>query len=313
MSFTPKIVEEIIRSHRPKATSITIQPTISGKFNQSYYVQADEEALILRIAPPRQEEFLFYERSMMRQEPQIHALVRAETAVPVPRVLLFDETHTLIDRDYMLMERLPGRPLNDIPANMNHVLPQIGRMLAQVHKLHATRFGYLGPHKPMTPQTTWVDAFAIMWHKLIADIQRVGQYSTREAYQFRKLLDKHLRLFDRPIYPCLLHMDIWAQNILIDDNETITGIIDWDRALWGDPEIEFAVLDYCGISQPAFWQGYGQERDNSPEANIRQIFYLLYELQKYIVIEAGRRHNSAKAQQYKEQVQRTIAEALPAG
>lgn len=48
----------------------------------------------------------------------------------------------------------------------------------------------------------------------------------------------------------------------------------------GGPEIEFAVLDYRGISEPPFWRGYGLERDASPAAQTRRMFYLLYELQK---------------------------------
>ena len=96
-------------------------------------------------------------------------------------------------------------------------------------------------------------------------------------------------------------MDIWHQNILVDDAGRVTGIVDWDRGLWGDPEIEFAVLDYCGISEPAFWEGYGKKRDESPEAMVRQRFYLLYELQKYIVIRAGRNRDYAGAQRYKRQ------------
>jgi len=53
----------------------------------------------------------------------------------------------------------------------------------------------------------------------------------------------------------LLHLDAWAQNILVDEAGNVTGLVDLDRALWGDPGIEFAVLDYCGISEPVFWRG----------------------------------------------------------
>jgi aminoglycoside phosphotransferase (APT) family kinase protein len=79
----------------------------------------------------------------------------------------------------------------------------------------------------------------------------------------RRLLDRHIDVFDRPVPASLLHMDVWAENILADERGRLRGLIDWDRALWGDPEIEFAVLDYCGISEPAFWEGYGVERDTS--------------------------------------------------
>ena len=85
-----------------------------------------------------------------------------------------------------------------------------------------------------------------------------------------------------------LHMDIWHQNIMVDGRGEITGIVDWDRALWGDPEIEFAVLDYCGISEPPFWEGYRQARPTGRSAEIRRLLYLLYEMQKYIVIRKGR-------------------------
>ena len=73
----------------------------------------------------------------------------------------------------------------------------------------------------------------------------------------RRLLDRHAEVFDRPVPASLLHMDVWAENILADERGRLTGLIDWDRACWGDPEIEFAVLDYCGISEPPFWEGYG--------------------------------------------------------
>ena len=87
----------------------------------------------------------------------------------------------------------------------------------------------------------------------------------------------------------------------MDTQGRVTGLVDLDRALWGDPEIEFAVLDYCGISEPAFWRGYGRERDTSFSAQIRARFYLLYEVQKYIPIRIWRRNNPAQALQYKRQ------------
>jgi len=68
-------------------------------------------------------------------------------------------------------------------------------------------------------------------------------------------------------------MDVWAQNILADDAGHLTGLLDWNRALRGDPEVEFAVLDYCGISEPAFWDGYGACRDQPKDAEVRRVFY----------------------------------------
>ncbi|MCP5096749.1 MAG: aminoglycoside phosphotransferase family protein [Chloroflexi bacterium] len=309
MTFTIETLHQIIHHHRPNLTDNPhITPITTGKFNTSYLIQTDEEDMVLRIAPPRNAMFVFYERNMMRQEPQLHTLLRAETDVPVARILAFDDSLTLIDRDYVLMERLPGRPLTEMGhVNYSEVMVQIGTHLAQVHKLQSIQHGYLGAHRPMAPQPRWQDAFAIMWHKMIHDIAQIGYYDEAESSKMQQLLDKHLHLFDKAGRASLLHMDIWHQNILVDDDGLVTGIVDWDRALWGDPEIEFAVLDYCGISEPPFWEGYGRPRNTSPEAKTRQVFYLLYELQKYIVIRYGRSHDPQSAHQYKQQVAQIIA------
>jgi fructosamine-3-kinase len=105
-------------------------------------------------------------------------------------------------------------------------------------------------------------------------------------------------------------MDVWSQNILIDDEGNVTGLVDFDRALWGDVEIEFAVLDYCGISHPPFWEGYGLVRDQSPPAMIRRQFYLLYEIQKYMPIQVWRRNDPVGAERYKQQSFQLVAQLI---
>ena len=305
-------VEACVRRHLPGADGpVTFEPIRTGKFNTSFFVRAGGEDLVLRIAPPADSVFCFYERDMMRQEPGIHALLREKTAVPVARILAFDESHNVIDRDFLLMERLPGTALSDGPrCDANRVLGQVGECLAQVHAITAERYGYLGEHRPMEPQETWAEAFRVMWGNLLGDIAATGHYDAAEAKRLVGLLDERLALFERPVPASLLHMDIWSQNLLVGSDGRLTGIVDWDRALWGDPEIEFAVLDYCGISRPAFWRGYGRERDTSPEAQVRGVFYFLYELQKYIVIRHGRSRDPAAARGYKQEVMSIVARAF---
>ena len=311
-SFSSRDLESIIRHHRGDVSGeISFRRIVTGKFNTSYFVRAGDEQLVLRIAPPRDSVFVFYERDMMRQEPDIHKLLLSETTVPVPRIFTYDDSHTLIDRDFLIMERLPGIPLTEARGVSNKpVFRQMGEYLAQVHRLTAEQYGYLGAHQPMEPQSTWVEAFEIMWNRMVDDIVAVGHYDEEESSRMRALLDQYIAIFDRPITASLLHMDVWHQNILVDSRGNVTGLVDWDRALWGDPEIEFAVLDYCGISEPAFWEGYGQKRDASSPARIRQVFYLLYEVQKYIVIRHGRGRDPVTAKQYKRQVMETANKYL---
>jgi aminoglycoside phosphotransferase (APT) family kinase protein len=276
----------------------------TGKFNTTYFIEGDAVPLVLRIAPPDdRDRVLFSEHRMMRQELALHALLRERTDVPLPEILAHDFSGRDIDRDYLLMERLPGSPISGLATltrrTFGDILHEVGRCLRQVHGLTGDRYGYVGEHRPMEPQTDWPGAFAVMWHKLLDDIERCDGYNPVEATRLRRLLDRHIRVFDRSVPAALLHMDIWAENLLADERGQLTGLIDWDRALWGDPEIEFAILDYGGIAEPAFWEGYGAERDRAPEAEVRRVFSLLSEVQKDLVSRRVRGNEPSRAEAYR--------------
>jgi len=312
-SVLAEVVGELLGAG-PAGLSFQAIPT--GKFNTSFYVEGAGRPLVLRIAPPDDpSRVLFYEHRMMRQEPALHELLRARTAIPVPNILAHRRQEPRLGRDLLLMERLDGAPISDhpglTPRAFENVLREVGVCLRAAHRITGDRYGYLGEHRPMPPQTDWPSAFHIMWNKLLDDIERCSGYSAEEAQGMRRLLDRHARVFDRPVPAALLHMDVWAQNIMASPRGELTGLVDWDRAVWGDPEIEFAVLDYCGISEPAFWEGYGTPRDTSPEAEIRRLFYLLYELQKYIFIRRVRGRSPSSADRYRQESLRLARQLEP--
>jgi fructosamine-3-kinase len=293
------------------ADQMRLTPIRTGKHNTSYWVDCAAGRFVLRIAPADDVGLLFYERQMMRQEAALHRLIRRHTSIPVAEIVIADFSRTDIDRDYVLLRALPGLPLSEArdlsSAGVDRTLRQVGAHLRQLHTLTAQAclgvdaYGYLGDHQPIHPQPTWFAAFRIMWGRLLDNIEACGAYTPAEAQALRGLLDRYSEHFGHPVMPSLLHMDIWGQNILVDADGAVTGLVDFDRALWGDIEIEFAVLDYCQISTPSFWEGYGMPRDESRSAQIRRVFYLLYELQKYMPIQLWRRNDPAGAARYKQQ------------
>lgn len=320
-TFAPDMLTKLVSQHMAVADgSLQFTRVTTGKHNTSYWVESDLGRFILRIAPPDDIGLLFYERLMMRQEPKIHQLLRKHTSVPIADIVAFDFDRNLIDRDYVLMEVLPGQPLSEIThfsqTDYDRVLEQVGGYLQQIHRLTAdmhmgsSGYGYLGAHHVMVPQPIWAEAFSVMWNGLLDDVVACGGYDTTVANALRDLLVHHQSCFERVVEPRLLHMDVWGQNILVDATGNVTGLVDFDRALWGDVEIEFAVLDYCGISEPSFWHGYGSPRDESPSAMIRRQFYLLYEILKYIPISIWRRQDRARADSYKQYAMRLVQPLL---
>jgi len=285
----------------------------TGHFNESYLVKTEEEReVVVRIAPPDDAGFVFYERGMMAQEPEIHALVRSHTSLPVPEVLAYDDSRQRIDRAFMVLERMPGKPLMQRrlpPERSEAVMYALGTYLRELHEnCVGEAYGYVGRHRPMSPAEDWTSAFCEMWDRLVTDLEECGVYRPEDAQLARRTLTRNLPAFVRREPARLLHMDIWGQNVLVNPEGEITGILDWDRALWGDPEIEFAVLEYCGLDVQAFWDGYGLAPPANENAQIRRSLYHLYEIQKYPVIWLKRQGGGDHLWAYREYALRTLSD-----
>ena len=114
------------------------------------------------------------------------------------------------------------------------------------------------------------------------------------------LLEDYVDVFESCQTSRLCHGDLWVTNLLVEPDGEVTGVIDFDRACWGDIEWDIAIAEYCGVTRPAFWKGYGRPvNTNARDAEIRRLFYLLYEHQKYIVISmSSRRNDPNRARRY---------------
>jgi len=270
----------------------------AGRFSETFEVCSEETGkYVLRIAPPDSVLQLFYEYRMMRQEPAIHQRLLEETSVPVPEIVATDFTRGILDRDFLIMRRLSGLPLSEARLSRTdyaNTLRQWGRCVAEIHTLRdpENRFGYLGEHECMTPRSSWRLAFLEMYRKELEDICGCGVYSQTMMDDSMALLEKHAASFDSCKTSRLCHGDLWVTNLLVDRSGVVQGVIDFDRACWGDREWDLAIAEYCGITRPEFWEGYQSRVDtNSPDAAIRRLFYLLYEHQKYVVISMSTRRN----------------------
>jgi len=278
----------------------------AGKFSQTFAVSSEDgKQFVLRIAPPDSVLQLFYEYRMMRQEPGIHTCLLKETRVPVPLILAYDFSRRLIARDFLIMPRLAGNPLNTVTLNSigsDRAFREWGQYVAQIHKITDpdNRFGYLGEHKCMEPQTSWRKAFQVMYQKELDDICSCGVYSQTQADDALALLEEHLEAFEPCQISTLCHGDLWITNLLVQPDGEVTGVIDFDRACWGDIEWDMAIAEYCGITRPPFWEGYGRVvNTHSGDAAVRRLFYLLYEHQKYIIISmSSRRNDPGRARRY---------------
>lgn len=296
-------IEQIFKKFGPELQIRSIQKFGGGGlYNHLRLVQIEKnggsknpDQFVLRIAPTDNLPKLFYEHQMMHSEPLIHALVRSHTGVPVPEIYHYDFDRGIIDSDYLIMEYLPG-----MPGRFSH--QELGRYVRQLHRITGKQFGY--PKRDLPILGTWRETFLDYARRILTNCLDVGAVDQNEFRWFLGKYKKHQDALREPEH-ALLHLDLWSNNILTRGG-AITGIMDFDRGMFGDPELEFAVPDTYGYSTEAFFQGYRKERPWDEPAQVRQRLYYVYEIIKYAFIRLARGGMLGVARSFVEESRRML-------
>ena len=248
-----------------------------GWFNAAYNVRlADDREVILKIAPPQEAEVLTYEKNIMVTEVSAMRLVRANPAIPVPEIYYYDQTRDLCDSDYFFMEKLAGDNLTHVktslsPETQTEIELQIGAIVHEINGFTGTYFGYEGNHD--LRGESWKDAFIKILDSVLDDGRRKNVDYGFAYDDIRAAVLKHAPSLEAVTTPCLVHWDAWDSNFFVKDGK-VTGIIDFERALWADPlmEAQFRQLFDDGISNSM--RGYGKTAFTREEQQRCQLYNL---------------------------------------
>jgi aminoglycoside phosphotransferase (APT) family kinase protein len=232
-----------------------------GTFNSVYRVAlTDGSRLILKAAPPPEMPLLRHEHGLLRSETLLYTLAAGRRIAGVPTVV-----HD--GGDFFLMTELPGQPWPVVEDRLSDSQRQrlrgdVGRLVAGLHTITGTSFGY--PSRALGPlAATWRAAFGGMLDAALADAESFGATLPHPLGTIRNLTAAHADALDEVTTPVMVHFDLWDGNILVDSSSgtpRIGGLIDAERAFWGDPLADFvslALLSDIGRDR-AFLDGYRQ-------------------------------------------------------
>ena len=270
-----------------------------GFFNAAARLELDDGlCCVLKAAPHPRAHILHYERDILRAEVEALRLVRAQTHVPVPQVLAYDSSHRLLESEYFLMEFLPGVPFHklrpDCPQEVQEAVErQMGRMAYEIGSLHNPVFGYYA--QPAAPGVSWRTCFGSMLRGVLKDGEYAGVDLPLPYPELYRRLEAQFDVLESVTTPQLVHWDLWDGNVFVDPaTHAITGLIDFERALWGDPLCE--AIFRIPNPQGAYAQGYGEALLDAPGARMRRQLYNIY-LYLIMIIECTYRHYATDAQE----------------
>ncbi|MFG2227779.1 phosphotransferase family protein [Streptomyces sp. NPDC048644] len=234
-----------------------------------------DRSVILRVAPEEARQFRS-ERHLMRNEYASQPWL-VVIAPLMPRVLVADWSHQVIGRDWMIQTHLDGVPapeqLGTYPRTAwPAFFRQMGTVARSVHDMRGPHFGPVGS----PGHGTWSEAVITSLEEIAADLDGAGL----DAADVRKVaaVAAHERaVLNEVTEPRLLTGDLWTVNVMLDaeaEEPTITGVLDMDRAWWGDPAADWTIRMALAKQDErvAFWETYGK-RDRSPAVVWRSLVY----------------------------------------
>ncbi|WP_206791186.1 phosphotransferase family protein [Amycolatopsis sp. MtRt-6] len=240
------------------AAVVTAEDLGGGTYNRAVRVRlADGRRLVLKIAPSGPG--LTYEHDLLATEAEYYRLASG----PLPSVVGAGP-------GFLLMTEVPGEPWNRTPGTGPHLRAELGAIVAGLHETTGTGFGYL--QDPLHP--TWFSAFSAMVDAILADAVRYRVRLPRPAAEIAHLVRRHEPLLELVKTPVLVHFDLWDGNILLDGGR-VSGIIDAERAFWGDPVAEFVSLTLFHDLDAPLLEGYGTGGFDAP-ARRRLTLYRVY-------------------------------------
>lgn len=263
-----------------------------GWFNAAYVLTfATGRRVVLKVAPPPDVEVLTYEHDILHAEVDALRLVRVHTTAPVPDVLWFDDSRTRIASPLFLMPFVPGVSLDKVRPILSdddqaRIDAELGRHLRAINDIHGSAFGLLAPSA--TRHQTWHDAFTELWTAVLADGARKSVALPVTYEQLRAAFTSGMPACDEVAEPRLVYWDLWDGNVLVDpDTGTLHGMLDLERALWGDPLMEGQFSPH--ERRPALLAAYGPNDLDTPGGRVRRALYTLY-LHLVMGVEGAYRH-----------------------
>jgi|SRR5581483_4257700 len=222
----------------------------------------------------------------MQKEANVLPLVHDRLSVAVPRILRADDSKRLLGLSFVLMTKLEGSILGGLAQTLSSqqlasAYVRIGQVLREFHRIPMDAFGYIGPTGVWTEHGTNRAYLSFQFERKLKEFanrggapgvaQRVAECAAKRAY-----------LLDECAHPVLCHNDLHAGNVLAeiaDGAVRLTGVLDFEGALAGDPLMDVAKALYYldDEARAALFEGYGDmgQRHWSEALDLYHLYFVL--------------------------------------
>lgn len=255
---TEETITKMVEKHFTPLKMAYFHELTEGYFNMAYEIRlSNGKQLILKIAPSPQTRVMTYEKNIMFSEVEAMRMAARTGGIPVPEILGYDDSRTICDSPYFFMEKLEGTSLHSVkaglpPEQVESIYMETGRINRKINDIPCPAFGYPGQREFQGKD--WFSVFCRMMAAGVKDAEQGKVDLKIPVDELWRCLERDRSIFEEVDQPKLVHWDCWDGNIFVRSGR-VTGIIDWERSIWGDPLMEVGFRTYS--DNTCFQRGYG--------------------------------------------------------
>lgn len=310
--FKLRVLELCQKVLAPSAHAVSVERLRGGGFNRivGILIRSDEGAAsnqyVLRV--PR------FEAAQLDRDLAPLRLLRQESKIRIPDVIAFDTTvGNVLQSPYMIQTRIPGAPLLPVYPDLPHemrcaIAKELGAAFSQMNSIRSTVAGTLTlspshesfvikpfhgvdsdlgtPYRNGSATEATLDMLHATLRRKRERFLVVGQEDSVRVSFYDAFIIMAIEMADLGVldenYFCLCHLDLEPRNVLVcrpspTHPEAITGILDWDSALFAPP--------FMSCSPPMWLWAWNDEDDEDerlanetpPNAQLRELKQLFEE------------------------------------
>ncbi|GHJ38649.1 phosphotransferase family protein [Streptomyces sp. TS71-3] len=230
-------LRELLDRERPGLVTgpLTARLIEGGRSNLTYDVGDGSSRWVVRRPPLGH--VLATAHDMRREHRVISAL--RPTSVPVPGTVLLCEDESVLGAPFYVMQHMPGTPYRTDqqlaplgPERTRSVVLNLVDTLVDLHSVDPEAVGLGDFGRP----EGFLDRQLRRWGK------QLDSSRSRDLAGIDELHAALARALPRSPAPTVLHGDYRLDNVLIDGDDTLTAVLDWEMSTLGDPLTDLGLL-----------------------------------------------------------------------
>lgn len=225
-------IRKIILSNFPNTKIKSIREFPEGYNNIAYDVKLTNGSYVIKII-----KLQGYETYVLKQN-KIKSLIQNKFKnFPIAKIIKSDYRKNIIDKPYIIAERLEGKSLQKQYTRINNkeeIFEEIGELYGKMHSFKFAQYGELDSNLNLIKAyKSWYGENCKKVRKIFDKLEDNRILSPRKIKECKEFFESKKYLLKKEIGPRLCHGDASLTNILIKkigNKYRISGIIDFEFA-----------------------------------------------------------------------------------